>query len=33
MFNPRNNAQIISVGELDGIFIWEFNGDIESDYK
>jgi len=21
------------VSERDGIFIWEFNGDIESDYK
>jgi len=33
MFNPRNNAQIFSVGEKDGIFIWDFNGDIDSDYK
>lgn len=33
IFNPRNNSQIISVSERDGIFIWEFNGDIESDYK
>jgi WD40 repeat protein len=33
MFNPRNNHQIISVGQFDGIFIWDFNGDTESDYK
>lgn len=33
MFNPRNNHQIISVSSRDGIFIWDFNGDIENDYK
>lgn len=33
MFNPRNNAQIITCGERDGIFMWEFNGDVENDFK
>jgi WD40 repeat protein len=33
IFNPRNNGQVISVGQHDGIFVWEFNGDIESDFK
>jgi WD40 repeat protein len=33
MFNPKNNGQIISVGASDGIFVWDFNGDIENDYK
>ena len=32
-FNPKNNNQIFSTGERDGIFIWEFNGDVENDYK
>jgi hypothetical protein len=32
MFNPKNNAQIISAGQYDGIFIWDFNGDVEGDY-
>lgn len=32
-FNPRNNSQIITVGQKDGIFIWEFNGDIENDFN
>ena len=33
MFNPKNNSQVISVGQYDGIFIWDFNGDIDGDYK
>ena len=33
MFNPRNNQQIISIGERDGIYVWEFNGDVENDFK
>ena len=33
MFNPKNNNQIISVGQYDGIFIWDFNGDVDGDYK
>ena len=33
MFNPRNNSQIISIGERDGIYVWEFNGDVEQDFK
>ena len=32
MFNPTNNGQIITIGERDGIFIWDFNGDVENDY-
>jgi len=32
IFNPRNNNQVISVGERDGIYIWDFNGDMEGDY-
>ena len=32
MFNPKNQSQIISVGARDGIFFWDFNGDIEADY-
>lgn len=31
IFNPRNNNQIISVGERDGIFIWDFNGEVETE--
>jgi hypothetical protein len=33
MFNPRDNKQIFTVGQLDGIFIWEFTGDTHTDYK
>jgi len=33
IFNPRNNNQVISVGERDGIYIWDFNGDMEGDYR
>lgn len=33
IFNPRNNEQIFSIGLRDGIYVWQFNGDIESDYK
>ena len=33
IFNPCNNNQIISVSKRDGIYIWEFNGDVETDYK
>ena len=32
MFNPKNNKQIISVGANDGIFFWDFNGDVDGDY-
>ena len=32
MFNPKNNSQIISVGARDGIFFWDFNGDVDADY-
>lgn len=32
LFNPCNNSQMITVGEFDGIFVWEFNGDVENDY-
>lgn len=33
IFNPMNNGQIITVGQQDGIFIWEFNGEIEQDFN
>ena len=33
IFNPKNNGQIISIGKRDGIFVWDFNGDIDGDYK
>jgi len=29
MFDPTNNGIIYSAGEKDGIFIWEFKGDID----
>lgn len=32
MFNPTNNGQVITIGERDGIFIWDFNGDVDNDY-
>lgn len=32
IFNPRNNSQIISVGERDGIYVWDFYGDVGGDY-
>jgi WD40 repeat protein len=32
LFNPTNNGQVITIGEHDGIFIWDFNGDVENDY-
>ena len=32
LFNPTNNGQIITVGQRDGIFVWDFNGDFENDY-
>lgn len=32
IFNPNNNSQVITVGQHDGIFVWNFNGDIQQDY-
>ena len=33
IFNPCKKDQIISIGREDGIFIWEFNGDVDTDYN
>lgn len=32
LFNPANNGQVITIGQRDGIYIWDFNGDVENDY-
>lgn len=32
LFNPTNNGQVITIGQRDGIYIWDFNGDVENDY-
>jgi WD40 repeat protein len=32
MFNPTNPEQVISVGANDGIFIWNFTGDNETNF-
>ena len=32
MFNPLNNNMVISAAENDGIYIWEFNGDTQTNF-
>jgi WD40 repeat protein len=33
MFNPVKPNSIITVGAKDGIFFWDFNGDVDVDYR
>ena len=32
MFNPLNNGMVISAAENDGIYIWQFHGDTQTNY-
>lgn len=32
MFDPNDNGLVYSAGEKDGIFIWNFYGDVKSQY-
>ena len=32
IFNPDNNGMVITTAENDGIYIWEFQGDTQSDF-
>ena len=32
IFNPLNNKQIFSIGSQDGIYIWDFNGDTQTNF-
>ena len=32
MFNPFDNNMVFSAGENDGIFIWQFHGDTQTNY-
>ena len=32
MFNPLDNGMVISAAENDGIYIWQFHGDVHSNY-
>lgn len=32
MFNPSDNRQIISTAGADGIYIWQFAGDTETNF-
>lgn len=31
-FNPLDRGQIFSTADMDGIFIWDFNGDTETNF-
>ena len=28
LFNPLDNNMVFSIGDADGIFVWNFNGDV-----
>ena len=32
LFNPTDNNMAFSIGDTDGIYIWAFNGDINSNF-
>ena len=32
MFNPLDNNMVISAAENDGIYIWQFAGDVNTDF-
>jgi hypothetical protein len=32
IFNPLNNGAVYSAGEKDGIYVWNFYGDIKSKF-
>lgn len=32
MFNPCDQSQIITIGDQDGIYVWQFHGDTQTNY-
>lgn len=32
MFNPLDNNMVISAGDRDGILIWQFHGDTQTNF-
>jgi WD40 repeat protein len=33
MFNPLDNSQVFSAGENDGIYVWSFYGDTDTEFS
>jgi hypothetical protein len=33
MFNPLDNTQVFSAGEHDGIYVWNFYGDTNTEFS